>query len=142
MHTKKLYSLFHFRSMEVRKELLYTSTHEWVFDKNGVARMGITDYAQDSLTDIVYAELPELEKYYKKGELIATLESVKSVAEIYAPVSGKVIAVNEKLEEDPGIINFSPYDEGWIADIEMEDENELKELMDAKEYEELISKDL
>ena len=128
--------------MEVRRDLLYTSTHEWVLNKNGIARIGITDYAQDSLTDIVYAELPEINKYYKKGDVIATLESVKSVAEIYAPVSGKVIAINEKLEDDPAIINESPYDDGWIAEIEMESEEELDDLMNANEYEEMISKDL
>lgn len=128
--------------MEVRRDLLYTFTHEWVLNKNGIARIGITDYAQDSLTDIVYAELPEINKYYKKGDVIATLESVKSVAEIYAPVSGKVIAINEKLEDDPAIINESPYDDGWIAEIEMESEEELDDLMNANEYEEMISKDL
>ena len=113
--------------MEVRKDLLYTSSHEWVMKKNGAIRIGITDYAQDSLTDIVYAELPQVGNYYKKGDVIATLESVKSVAEIYAPCSGKIIAVNEKVEEEPGIINSSPYDEGWIAEMEIENEEELED---------------
>ena len=128
--------------MEVRKELLYATTHEWVLKKDGVIRIGITDYAQDSLTDIVYAELPEVGNYYKKGDVIATLESVKSVAEIYAPASGKVVAVNEKVEEEPGIINESPYDDGWLVEMEIENEEELDDLMDAEQYEELISKDL
>lgn len=127
--------------MEIRKDLLYSQTHEWILKKNGSIRIGITDYAQDSLTDIVYVELPELDKYYKKGDVIATVESVKSVGEIYAPCSGKIIAINEKLEEEPGIINESPYDEGWIAEMEVENEEELKDLMDAEQYEELISKE-
>ncbi|MCD6222860.1 MAG: glycine cleavage system protein GcvH [Thermoplasmata archaeon] len=127
--------------MEIRKDLLYSQTHEWILKKNGSIRIGITDYAQDSLTDIVYVELPELDKYYKKGDVIATVESVKSVGEIYAPCSGKIIAINEKLEEEPGIINESPYDEGWIAEMEVENEEELEDLMDAEQYEELISKE-
>ncbi|MCD6474607.1 MAG: glycine cleavage system protein GcvH [Thermoplasmata archaeon] len=128
--------------MEIRKDLLYSKTHEWILKKNGSIRIGITDYAQDSLTDIVYVELPELNKYYKKGDVIATVESVKSVGEIYAPCSGKIIAINEKLEDEPGMINESPYDEGWIAEMEVENEEELEDLMDAEQYEELISKDL
>ncbi len=127
--------------MEIRKDLLYSQTHEWILKKNGSIRIGITDYAQDSLTDIVYVELPELDKYYKKGDVIATVESVKSVGEIYAPCSGKIIVINEKLEEEPGIINESPYDEGWIAEMEVENEEELEDLMDAEQYEELISKE-
>jgi len=128
--------------MEVRKDLLYTESHEWVMKKNGIIRIGITDYAQDSLTDIVYVELPEVGAHYKKGDVIATVESVKSVGEVYAPCSGKVVSVNEKLEEEAGIINESPYDDGWIVEMEVENEEELENLMDAEEYEELISKDL
>jgi len=128
--------------MEIRKELLYAPTHEWIAKKDGIIRIGITDYAQDSLTDIVFVELPEMNKYYKKGDVIATLESVKSVGEVYAPCSGKIVAINEKLEEEPGIINESPYDEGWIAEMEVENEEELEDLLDAEQYEELISKDL
>ncbi len=128
--------------MEVRENLLYTSSHEWVMKFDGVVRMGITDYAQDHLTDIVYIELPEKDRVYKKGEVIATIESVKSVSEVYAPVTGKVVRVNEELENDAGVINTSPYDDGWIAEIELENEKELDELMNAEEYEKLISKDL
>ena len=128
--------------MEIRKDLLYSQTHEWILKKNGSIRIGITDYAQDSLTDIVYVELPEVNKYYKKGDVIASVESVKSVGEIYAPCDGKVIAINEKLEDEPGLINESPYDEGWIAEMEVENEEDLEDLMDAEQYEELISKDL
>ncbi|MCD6572911.1 MAG: glycine cleavage system protein GcvH [Thermoplasmata archaeon] len=128
--------------MEIRKDLLYSQSHEWIAKKDGIIRIGITDYAQDSLTDIVYVELPEVNKYYKKGDVIASVESVKSVGEIYAPCDGKVIAINEKLEDEPGLINESPYDEGWIAEMEVENEEDLEDLMDAEQYEELISKDL
>ncbi len=128
--------------MEVRENLLYTSSHEWVMKKNGMVRIGITDYAQDHLTDIVYVELPEINKVYKKGDVLATIESVKSVSEVYSPVTGKVVAVNEQLENEAGIINSSPYDDGWIAEMEIENEKELGELMNAEEYEKLISKDL
>ncbi|RLF50666.1 MAG: glycine cleavage system protein GcvH, partial [Thermoplasmata archaeon] len=106
--------------MEIRENLLYTKTHEWVFKKNGSARIGITDYAQENLTDVVFVELPEVGKKFKKGEVIATLESVKSVAEIYAPFGGKILAVNEKLNDEPGLINSSPYDDGWIAEMSID----------------------
>jgi len=124
--------------MEIRDNLLYTKTHEWVLKKNGVARIGITDHAQESLTDVVYVELPEVGKEFKKGEVMATLESVKSVAEIYAPVTGKITAVNEKLNDEPGLINSSPYDDGWIVEMSIENEEELKELLSAEEYAKII----
>ncbi|MCD6448772.1 MAG: glycine cleavage system protein GcvH [Thermoplasmata archaeon] len=124
--------------MEIRDNLLYTKTHEWVLKKNGVARIGITDHAQESLTDVVYVELPEVGKEFKKGEVMATLESVKSVAEIYAPVTGKITAVNEKLNDEPGLINSSPYDDGWIVEMSIENEGELKELLSAEEYAKII----
>ena len=124
--------------MEIRDNLLYTKTHEWVLKKNGVARIGITDHAQESLTDVVYVELPEVGKDFKKGEVMATLESVKSVAEVYAPVTGKITAVNEKLNDEPGLINSSPYDDGWIVEMSIENEDELKELLSAEEYAKII----
>ncbi|HHF55936.1 MAG TPA: glycine cleavage system protein GcvH [Thermoplasmatales archaeon] len=124
--------------MEIRDNLLYTKTHEWVLKKNGVVRIGITDHAQESLTDVVYVELPEVGKDFKKGEVMATLESVKSVAEVYAPVTGKITAVNEKLNDEPGLINSSPYDDGWIVEMSIENEDELKELLSAEEYAKII----
>lgn len=124
--------------MEIRENLLYTKTHEWVFKKNGSARIGITDYAQENLTDVVFVELPEVGKKFKKGEVIATLESVKSVAEIYAPFGGKILAVNEKLNDEPGLINSSPYDDGWIAEMSIDNEKELEDLLSAEEYKKLL----
>ncbi len=124
--------------MEIRENLLYTKSHEWVEKLNGKAKIGITDYAQDNLTDIVYVELPEIGKEFKRGEVIATLESVKSVAEVYAPFTGKIVAVNEKLNDEPSLINSSPYDDGWIVEMEIRNEEELKELLSAEEYKKLI----
>lgn len=124
--------------MEIRENLLYTKSHEWVEKLNGKAKIGITDYAQDNLTDIVYVELPEIGKEFRRGEVIATLESVKSVAEVYAPFTGKIVAVNEKLNDEPSLINSSPYDDGWIVEMEIRNEEELEELLSAEEYKKLI----
>lgn len=123
---------------EVRKDLKYTSTHEWVKIKDDRAVIGITDHAQSELTDIVFAELPEVGKEVKKGDELCVVESVKSVSEIYAPLSGTVVKVNEKLEETPEIINESAYDEGWLVELEIKDKKELDDLLDADEYEKLI----
>ena len=124
---------------EVPEELYYTSTHEWLklLDED-TGLIGITDYAQDMLHDIVFVDLPEIGKVIKKGEAFMEIESVKSVAEIYAPVSGEIIEVNEKLVETPEIINSSPYDEGWLVKIKLHNKNELKELMDSARYKMII----
>ncbi|HDO19776.1 MAG TPA: glycine cleavage system protein GcvH [Thermoplasmatales archaeon] len=124
---------------EIRGDLKYTKTHEWVKVTGDVARVGITDHAQSELTDIVFVELPEVGKEVKQGDEICVIESVKSVAEIYAPVSGKVVNVNKELESSPEKINQSPYDEGWLVEIEIENRAELEELMSAEEYEKTIS---
>ncbi|MEM2259331.1 MAG: glycine cleavage system protein GcvH [Candidatus Thermoplasmatota archaeon] len=124
--------------MEIRENLLYTKTHEWVFKKNSIVRVGITDYAQDKLTDVVYVELPTIGKYFKKGEAVATLESVKSVSEVYAPLSGKIHSVNDALNDDPGLINREPYDGGWIFEMEIENEKEMNYLMNSKDYKKML----
>jgi len=121
---------------EVRDNLLYTESHEWVLKKDGVVvRIGITDYAQEHLTDVVYVELPDVGDKFSKGDEIATVESVKSVSEIYAPVSGEVVEVNGKLDDEPELINNSPYDDGWLAEIRMDDESELEKLLTPSDYE-------
>lgn len=120
---------------EVRDNLLYTESHEWVLKKDGIARIGITDYAQEHLTDVVYVELPKVGDRFSKGDEIATVESVKSVSEIYAPVSGEIVEVNEKLDDEPELINTSPYDDGWLVEIKMDDESELEELISPSDYE-------
>ncbi len=125
-------------SDEVRDELKYTETHEWVHVKGNTAVVGITDHAQSELTDIVFAELPEVGKELSKGDELCVVESVKSVSEIYAPVSGKVTKVNEGLEDTPEIINENPYDDGWLVEMELTNKEEIDGLLDAKKYKELL----
>jgi len=122
----------------VRDDLKYTETHEWLKLEGNKARIGITDHAQSELTDIVFVEFPEIGKEVKKGEEICVVESVKSVSEIYAPVSGKIINVNKKLEDEPEIINKSPYDDGWLVELEVKDKSEIDNLLDANAYKKLI----
>jgi glycine cleavage system H protein len=123
---------------EVRNNLKYTDTHEWVKLNGETARVGITDHAQSELTDIVFVELPEVGKEVKKGDELCIVESVKSVSEIYAPVSGKIANVNKKLEETPETINESPYDDGWLVEIELANKSEIDKLLDADSYKKLI----
>jgi glycine cleavage system H protein len=125
-------------SNEIKPDLKYTDTHEWIKIKNNTARVGITDHAQSELTDIVFVELPEIGKEIKKGEEICIVESVKSVTEIYAPVSGKIINVNKKLEESPEIINESPYDDGWLIELEIANKSEINNLLDSDSYKKII----
>ena len=123
---------------EVRKDLKYTDTHEWLKLTDNTATVGITDHAQSELTDIVFVEFPEIGKEIKKGEELCVVESVKSVSEIYSPISGKVANVNKKLEDAPETINESPYDEGWLVEIEVKDKSEFNSLLDAEAYKEMI----
>ena len=125
-------------SKEVRDDLKYTESHEWVHISDSIARIGITYHAQSEMTDIVFVELPEIGKRVKKGDELCVVESVKSVSEIYAPVSGKIVNINEKLEDAPETINESPYDEGWLVEIEIEDESEINKLLDAEGYKRMI----
>lgn len=119
---------------EVRDGLKYTKTHEWVKLAGNKATIGITDHAQHELTDIVFVELPSIGKEIKKGEELCVVESVKSVSEVYTPVSGKIVAVNTKLDDTPEIINNSPYDNGWLVEIEIKDKAEVNTLLEATEY--------
>ncbi|PNX47646.1 MAG: glycine cleavage system protein H [Thermoplasmata archaeon M9B1D] len=123
---------------EVRNNLKYTDTHEWVKLNGETAHVGITDHAQSELTDIVFVELPEVGKEVKKGDELCVVESVKSVSEIYAPVSGKIANINKKLEETPETINESPYDEGWLVEIELTNKSEIDKLLDVDSYKKLI----
>jgi glycine cleavage system H protein len=124
---------------EVREGLYYSKDHEWVKVEGATCRIGISDYAQKTLHEVVFAELPEKGRRVSKAETLGTLESVKAVAEVYAPISGEVIEVNEALKETPELVNKSPYDEGWIAVVSPSDlEEELKSLMDAEKYGEYI----
>jgi len=119
---------------EVRKDLKYTETHEWLKLAGKNAKVGITDHAQSELTDIVFVELPTVGKVIKKGDELCVVESVKSVSEVYSPVSGKITSVNKKLEDNPETINQSPYDDGWLVEIEINDKAEINVLLDAESY--------
>ena len=117
----------------------YSREHEWAKDRgDGTVTVGITDFAQEMLTDIVYVELPVLGRKVKREEPFAVVESVKSVSDIFAPVSGEVITVNDALEEKPELINQDAFNEGWIAVIRMDDPGELELLMSAGDYQALI----
>jgi len=123
---------------EIRDDLKYTDSHEWIKVKDDIAIIGITDHAQSELTDIVFAELPVIGKELKKGDELCVVESVKSVSEIYSPISGKIINVNNKLEDNPEIINENPYDDGWLVEISITNKKEIVNLLDPKEYKKLI----
>ena len=123
---------------EIRDDLKYTETHEWVKIEGEKALVGITDHAQEELTDIVFVELPEEGKEFKKGDELCVVESVKSVSEIYTPLSGKITKVNKKLEDEPEKINESPYDEGWLVELEIKNKSEIDDLLDAETYKKKI----
>ena len=120
------------------EELYYTESHEWVRVEGEKATVGITDFAQSELQDIVYVELPEVGKKVKKGEVLCSIDSVKSSAEVYAPVSGEIIQVNEALNDQPELVNKDPYGEGWLVVIKLENPDELSQLLSASRYKELI----
>lgn len=123
--------------MLVPEDLKYTDEHEWVKELNGRIRIGITDYAQDQLGDIVYVELPELDKTVEKGDILVEVESTKSVGEVYSPVSGSIVAVNETVSNNPELVNSSPYEDGWLVEIESAGELDSSALLDAAAYREL-----
>jgi glycine cleavage system H protein len=120
-------------------DLRYTSDHEWVAPADGAVKVGITHFAQDALGDIVYVQLPAVGATVEAGESLGEVESTKSVSEIYAPVSGSVVARNERLEEEPELINSDPYGEGWLVSIEPADANAVDSLLDANGYRELTA---
>lgn len=119
--------------------LKYAETHEWVYiDENGVAIVGITDFAQEALGELMSVTYPEVGTDISAGEEAMSLESVKSASDIFAPVSGEIIAINEDLEDDPELINEEPYDGGWLFKIAAHDEAELEDLLTDDEYQKLI----
>ncbi len=121
--------------MDVRADRRYTDEHEWAKLEDGNrVRVGITDYAQDALGDIVYVDLPDVGKTVAKGDTMAEVESTKSVGEVYAPVAGTIVAVNGSLADAPETVNLSPFDDGWIVVLEVEDASGLDELLDADAY--------
>ena len=122
---------------KVPHNLKFTKDHEWILvDDNGMARVGITDYAQDSLSDVVFVELPEVGEEFSRGDTMAVAESVKAASDIYAPISGKIVEINDKLEESPELVNESPYESGWMVLISPTEE--IEELLDSKSYRDCI----
>lgn len=120
-------------------ELLYTKEHEWVRVEDSEAVVGVTDYAQQQLGDVVYVELPEPGTEVVKGDTFGVVESVKAVSDLYCPLSGTVTAINEALVDKPELVNQEPYDSGWMIKIELRDEAELDGLLSAREYEEIVA---
>lgn len=120
--------------MEIIEHYLYTKEHEWINIEDETGTIGITEYAQSSLGDITFVELPSVDDEVEQFEEFVSVESVKAASDIYAPMSGKIIEVNEELEDDPGVMNKYCYDKGWIAKIEVSDMDEAENLMTAEEY--------
>jgi len=127
--------------MEFPENLLYTESHEWVRDEGTQVTIGLTDYAQSQLKDIVYVEFPEIGSKFKKGESIGVVESVKTAADIFSPVSGKVVETNLTLKDHPQFVNQDPYGKGWIVKMEAQNKKELKELLSARAYQNLLPKE-
>jgi glycine cleavage system H protein len=124
--------------MTIPDDLLYTESHEWIKREGDNVRIGITDHAQSELTDVVYVELPKLERQVNAKEPIAVVESVKAASDIYAPVKGTVVEVNKALEADPGLINREPYAQGWIFVLKIDNPDDLKNLKGAAAYKQQI----
>lgn len=125
--------------MSTPQELRYSKEHEWVKLEDDKARIGITHFAQAELGDIVFVELPQVGDQLKKNEPFGSVESVKTVSELYAPVSGKVVEVNSELEDSPEFVNESPYEQAWMVVIEAPSDDEMNELMDADQYKEMTN---
>jgi len=125
--------------MEFPKELRYTKSHEWVLVRGEIGVVGITDFAQEKLTDIVYVELPKPGREVKAGEECAVVESVKAASDIYSPLSGKIVKVNDRLNNEPQLLNSDPYGEGWVFEIQPSDLSELDSLISAEQYRKICS---
>jgi glycine cleavage system H protein len=120
------------------EDYLYTKDHEWIIVQETIGTIGITDYAQHELGDVVYVDLPEVGDTFEANDPFGSVESVKAVSEIFSPVSGEITEVNKKLEENPEMINESPHDKAWLVKVRLSNPDELKELLSSEEYEEYI----
>ena len=125
-------------SFDVPEDRKYLESHEWVAVTDGTARVGITDFAQDELGDVVYVEVPEAGDDVTAGEAFGVVESIKAVSDLYAPVSGEVVAANDDLVDRPELVNDDPFDDGWMLEVELSDEGELDGLLSPEEYREQI----
>ena len=128
----------HYSIMNVPGDLLYAESHEWIKREGDKIRVGITDHAQAELTDVVFVELPKLDRQANAKEAIAVVESVKAASDIYAPVKGKVVEANKALEVDPGLINREPFGQGWLFVMKLDNPDDLKNLKDAAAYKKQI----
>ena len=124
--------------MSIPNELKYTKEHEWVVIDNNIATIGITDHAQGQLGDIVFVELPELESNINQDDTFGVVEAVKTVADLFAPVSGKIVEINNELEESPDLINSDPYGSGWIIKVSVDSLNEYNNLLSNEDYRDFI----
>lgn len=123
---------------DIPSDLKYVASHEWIRDEgDGVVTVGVTDHAQDLLGDVVFIELPEAGAEFANGDDIGVVESVKAASDVYAPLSGEIVAINEELEDSPELVNSDPYGDGWFIKIRLSDTTELDELLDAEGYAEL-----
>jgi glycine cleavage system H protein len=127
--------------MEAPPGLKYSKEHEWVASEENLATIGITDHAQEQLGEIVYIELPSIGDKVSKDDPFGVVESVKAVSDIYAPVSGTVVEINEDLAESPEAVNEDPYGDGWLIKVRMSDTSDLEDLMENEEYEEMIARE-
>ena len=127
--------------MKFPEELLYTDTHEWVKNEGNKVTVGLTDYAQSQLKDIVYVELPEIGSEFKKGESVGVVESVKTAADFFSPVTGKVTQTNVTLKDTPQFINEDPYGKGWILNMDLQDKGQLKKLLTSEAYQGSLPKE-
>jgi len=126
---------------EIRQDLLYTEDHEYVKDSgDGVVAIGITDYAQGELGDVVYVELPRVGASFNKHDVFGTVEAVKAVSELYSPIGGEVVAVNDRLDKEPALVNNSPYGDGWMIQLKLTNPSERDQLLSADKYQGLLGK--
>ena len=124
--------------MEVKENLSYTNDHEWIKVEGNIASVGITDFAQSELGDIVFIEVETIGENLNKNEVFGTVEAVKTVSDLFIPVSGKVLEFNNALEDNPELVNDSPYGDGWIVKIEITNTDEISDLLDSEAYKSLI----
>ena len=127
--------------MSIKEDLYYSEDHEWVREEENCLVIGVTDFAQEELGDIVFVELPEVEEELDKNDSFGVLESVKAVSDTFIPVSGRIIEVNEDLIDNPELINEDPYGEGWLIKVDPDDDSELDELLTAEEYSEFLEEE-
>ena len=125
--------------MEFPEELKYTEEHEWVLVEDEIVTVGITDFAQDALGDVVFVELPEVGTLVEVGKPFGVVESVKAVSDVYAPLSGEVVEVNEELPDAPEVINTSPYEDGWMIKIRLSEAGQLDDLLDHEAYQQFVA---